>query len=263
MAKYIAKQPFTSNAPLQGLSIFTSPSGSTFDPRESDHFVVENETTRLDIGGEGFSYFGGRPKLDGTITSIKYYYLDEIGYKLTDAKIDLRVIVNTNDAMKISQKIFSKDDVLKGTSETDILYGFKGKDKLIGNGGADALYGGGGKDTLIGGDGADTLDGAKGKDTFVFKSDPKLGADTLTSFDAGDRIELKAKFFAGLSTGELAPEHFVVGSAVLDGDDRILYDPTTGYLWHDADGTGSQAATLFAVLPANLESFDAGNILVI
>ncbi len=263
MAKYIAKQPFTSNATLPGLSIFKSPSGSTFDPRESDHFVVENETTRLDIGGEGFSYFGGRPKLEGTITSIKYYYLDEIGYKLTDAKIDLRVIVNTNDASKISQKIFKKNDVLKGTSETDYLYGYKGKDKLIGNGGADALYGGGGKDKLIGGDGTDTLDGGKGKDTFVFKSDPKLGADTLPSFDPGDRIELKAKFFAGLSTGELDPQHFVVGSKALDGDDRVMYDPVTGYLWHDADGSGTQAATLFAVLPANLESFDAGNIFVI
>jgi Ca2+-binding RTX toxin-like protein len=263
MAKYIAKQPNMSNYPLQGLSIFTAPSGSTFDPRESDHFVVDNETIRLDVGGEGFSYFGGRPKLEGSITSIKYYYLDEIVYKLTDAKIDLRVIVNTNDATKISEKIFAKNDVLKGTSETDFLYGLKGKDKLIGNAGADYLYGGGGKDKLIGGDGPDQLDGGKGKDTFVFKSDPKLGADTLASFDAGDRIELKAKFFPGLSTGELAPEHFVLGSQAVDGDDRIMYDPATGYLWHDADGSGSQGRTLVAVLPAGLDSFDAGNILII
>ena len=35
---------------------------------------------------------------------------------------------------------------------------------------------------------------------------------------------------------------FQLGTAALDGDDRILYDPTTGALRYDVDGTGAAAA---------------------
>jgi serralysin len=48
-----------------------------------------------------------------------------------------------------------------------------------------------------------------------------------------------------------------------DADDRIIYDPSTGALYHDADGTGFAGQVQLAQLQANLTSFGANTILVV
>ena len=54
-------------------------------------------------------------------------------------------------------------------------------------------------------------------------------------------------FFSALKTkGQLASDAFYSGSAAHDSTDRIIYNPRTGALSYDADGTGSAAPVQFA-----------------
>jgi serralysin len=140
-----------------------------------------------------------------------------------------------------------------------------GNDTLYGGSGNDNLYGGGGDDYLAGGGGNDRLEGAGGADAFAFLT--ALGAgnvDTIVDFGPGDRIELAGAVggpFAALATGVLAGFAFREGAAAADSDDRILYDPATGTLRYDADGSGGQAAVQFATLQTGL-TLDASRFAV-
>jgi len=261
MAKFVAVQPY-SNAALPGPGILAAPSGYSFSGREPDRFIVESSTVKVVIGGEDFAYFGGRPRVQGTITDVKYFELDTLIYKLSDAKLALSTAATKQSAEQLAAKIFAKDDIVKGSSGNDYLRGFKKDDSLNGRAGDDSLVGDGGRDTLNGGDGADFLDGGKGKDTYVFKSAPETGVDTVLTFDKGDLVEFRGKAFSGLPEGPLEDRYFALGSVALDADDRILYDPGSGGLFYDADGAGGSAAVLVAALPVNLETFGAGNIIV-
>jgi len=113
---------------------------------------------------------------------------------------------------------------------------------VVGNNGANVLDGKGGNDLLA---------GLGGADTFAFTS--ALGAgnvDTLFDFSAADdTIALDdAVFGGGLTPGALPAGAFVIGSAAVDGDDRIIYNSATGQLFFDADGSGVGAAVHFATL---------------
>ena len=268
MVKFVAKQPVTF-VHLTGLTLLSNPNKVTFTKRESDGFTAANKTTKIVIGGEDFGYFGGRPKgTTGTIQDIKYYRYDVetekfvLFYKLQGARLSLHDVARKVDLAKLTKEVFAKKDLLIGSSGNDVLNGFKGNDELRGKDGNDTLRGDGGNDRLIGGKGVDTLEGGKGKDTFVFKADPATGIDRIVTFQKGERIELKAKFFPGLKKGALGDDQFALGSSATTADHRIIYDPNTGYLRHDADGSGSGAATLFAYLPSGLGHIGADNFFV-
>jgi len=134
----------------------------------------------------------------------------------------------------------------------------------LGNAGNNTLTGGAGNDLLNGGLGADTLTGQGGADQYLF--DSTLGGgnvDTVIGFASGaDRLLLDDGIFAGLSTGLLAANAFVLGTAALDANDRILYDAASGNLFYDADGNGAGAAQLFATLQGH-PTFLASDIAVI
>lgn len=269
MAKFVAKQP-VSLVNLNGVTLLSNPNKVTFEDRQDDGFTAETDTARLVVGGEDFGYFGGRPKAStGTITSLKYSTLDlETGkfvlqYTLKKAELDLHDAATFSDLAELSQDVFAKDDLMVGSDGNDILNGYKGRDELRGKGGDDTLYGESGKDRLDGGDGIDRLDGGKGKDTFVFKSDPATGVDTIVTFEDGESIELTAKAFAGLTAGDLAPEQFALGAVATTAEHRVLYDAGSGRLFHDADGNGAGAATLVAYLPIGLANLDASSFLII
>ncbi|KQO49169.1 hypothetical protein ASF24_08320 [Methylobacterium sp. Leaf86] len=110
-----------------------------------------------------------------------------------------------------------------------------------------------GANTLNGGAGADLLYGRAGNDTFVFST--ALGSsniDRLTDFAADDTIQLARDGFTALSAGDLASSAFKdLGNtgAVVDSNDRILYNHDTGALSYDADGSGTaKTAIQFAVI---------------
>lgn len=122
---------------------------------------------------------------------------------------------------------------------------------LTGNELSNYVVGNQGANVLDGGRGADTLIGYAGADTFAFTA--ALGGgnvDTVADFLSGtDKIALDDAVFAGLGgLGSLGASAFVTGTAAQDGNDRIIYNGTTGELFFDADGSGAGAAVLFATL---------------
>ena len=83
-----------------------------------------------------------------------------------------------------------------------------------------------------------------------------LGAnnvDRITDFSVeDDTIELDNNVFGNLKEGFLEQDAFYAGSAAHDNSDRIIYDPTTGAVYYDADGMGNTAAAQFATLGTGL-----------
>lgn len=127
---------------------------------------------------------------------------------------------------------------------------------LFGEVGLDTLRGKDGNDRLVGGDGNDILSGGLGRDTFEFKAalNASTNVDQITDFNpADDVIQLDGPAFPTLTTaGTLQASAFLAAPAAGDLSDRILYDPATGILRYDADGTGAAAPERFGRLEAGL-----------
>ena len=170
-----------------------------------------------------------------------------------------------------------EDLKLEGTGNTAGT-GNKLANKLIGNSGDNALTGLGGKDTLAGrvgndvldgGAGDDTLTGGEGSDTFVFSTALTANLDSVRDFAVGvDKLRLDDDIFTALAPGGLSADAFVSGSGLSsaqDGNDRIVYDTSTGNLYYDADGTGTAAAAVwFAVLAGTTPpALSAADILIV
>jgi serralysin len=124
-----------------------------------------------------------------------------------------------------------------------------------GNALANTIIGGAGNDMLNGGAGSDVLVGGDGADRFVFNT--ALGAaniDFIDDFNSGmDKIVLENAIFKALKKpGDLSAGAFNTGTAATQADDRIIYDPNSGAVFYDSDGTGSAAAIHFATLDAGL-----------
>jgi Ca2+-binding RTX toxin-like protein len=138
-------------------------------------------------------------------------------------------------------------NVLRGNAGNNVLQGLDGNDVLSGKAGNDQLIGGLGNDQLVGGPGADS---------FRFSTAPNAttNLDVITDFNPPeDFIRLDGAVFTAFAvTGTIGIGAFQTGAAALDSSDRILYDPATGAVRYDADGTGATAAVRFASLKAGL-----------
>jgi Ca2+-binding RTX toxin-like protein len=135
---------------------------------------------------------------------------------------------------------------------------------FTGNGLDNELTGNDGDNVLDGGAGADVLIGYGGADTFCYTSPigPK-NIDQFVTFEPGvDKIALGATVFSGLSAGPLDPGAFHTGATAADADDRIMYDPATGSLFFDPDGSGSASAHQFGVMHEGL-GVTAGDFIII
>jgi Ca2+-binding RTX toxin-like protein len=119
---------------------------------------------------------------------------------------------------------------------------------LRGNSLDNEISGDDGNNIIDGGAGHDILTGYAGSDSFVFSG--ALGAanaDHIADFDPNlDRVALDHSIFTGLATGHLSASALAIGTAAKDTDDRVIYDPTTGTLYFDPDGTGAMQAQVFA-----------------
>ncbi len=133
---------------------------------------------------------------------------------------------------------------MNGYALANTITGNAAANPLNGGAGNDRLIGGGGNDRLIGGLGNDTLTGGLGADIFRFDSTLSSTAnrDTITDFNGaqGDRIQLENAVFTALtSTGTLAATAFRSGSSFTTAAQRILYNPATGNLSYDSNGSAA------------------------
>ncbi|WP_218653149.1 ELWxxDGT repeat protein [Nostoc sp. TCL26-01] len=158
----------------------------------------------------------------------------------------------------------AKNNSLFGGDENDTLSGGDGDDSLDGGNGNDTLLGGNGNDILVGGTGSDRLTGGTGKDIFSFSSPISDGIDTITDFNfTDDQIRVDAAGFGGgLVSGTLLATQFVLGTVAKDESDRLIYNQSTGALFFDVDGTGSNSQVQIAILSTK-PVIDSTNILVI
>ena len=135
----------------------------------------------------------------------------------------------------------------------------------LGTAQADTLIGNAVGNTLTGGLGADTLTGGAGADVFRFVTTGQ-GGDTVTDFTSGsDRIQVVSANFGLLPTGTLAAARFVSGGTPVapDANAVFLYDPTSGVLTFDSNGTGTGGATVVATLASGFRTLVAGDIQVV
>ncbi|MBY3259867.1 hypothetical protein HFO09_09015 [Rhizobium laguerreae] len=136
---------------------------------------------------------------------------------------------------------------------------------ISGGGGSDDLNGGGGNDVIVGGVGNDFFTGGAGADQFHFNAPlSTAGVDTITDFvsrsanpGVRDRIVLSnsAEMFSQLQDGTLSNAAFAVanGGQAQDSSDRIVYDPTTGWLTYDENGSAAGGSPIhFATLQPGL-----------
>jgi Ca2+-binding RTX toxin-like protein len=139
-----------------------------------------------------------------------------------------------------------------GNELANSLRGNGAANRLNGMAGDDLLNGGAGNDRLIGGPGNDQLAGGPGQDEFQFDAplDTATNQDRLVDFDpAADSMRLIGEAFPTLtSAGTLPASAFANGIVASGAAVRILYDPATGTLRYDPDGSGPQAAVRFARL---------------
>lgn len=139
-------------------------------------------------------------------------------------------------------------NLLSGQGGDDDLRGANGSDTLIGGNGHDSLQGQRGPDLLRGQLGNDILSGGPGADRFRFDTiiSAEPNSDVISDFNRaeGDRIELDATVFTGLSAGLLPASAFIAAAAFSDSQQRIRQ--TGALLFHDPDGNGPAASRVFA-----------------
>jgi Ca2+-binding RTX toxin-like protein len=218
--------------------------------------------------GFGLSVVGGLPDVTaGKITGLNMRYEGRPVLKVTGLNVDAEVMFNflqADNYLGYFDLIAKGHDRVDGTNLADAITGWNGNDTVYGGGGSDSveghngkdvLYGGGGADTLRGGNGQDTLFGGKGADVFLF--DESLGLahhDVIRDFKPGvDEFRLDNELFTQIGPVDaLAAESFRTGSAALDGDDRIIYQKSTGWVFYDLDGSGAAEKVAFARVKAGL-----------
>lgn len=183
---------------------------------------------------------------------------DTVSYKAYDHPV-LVAAMDGNDRVTGSQF----NDTLDGGAGNDRLRGSAGDDDIAGGMGCDRVRGGAGDDFLSGGAGRDWLSGGIGHDAFVFDTAPDpANFDRILDFRSVDDVfRLDSSAFAGLAVGALEAESFVIGTAAVDGNDRIVYDKNSGALLFDADGGGGASAIRFAIVTGGI-SLAANDFLI-
>ena len=153
-------------------------------------------------------------------------------------------VITNNGSITGSIGLSTHADTFKGQGSRSAV-------SVYGNGGKDRLIGGAHADTLDGGLGDDTLTGGGGKDHFLFANALSTNnVDSITDFKPGtDIIELTAAIFGGIgsSQGSLDAAKFS-GNGTETSTTRIVYDPATGSLSYDSNGSKTGHLVQFATL---------------
>lgn len=159
--------------------------------------------------------------------------------------------------------VYSSIEQVIGTSYADHLWGGNMADRLDGSGGNDLLFGRDGNDVMIGDAGSDILTGGGGNDTFLFRQRADFG-DIIMDFQVRiDKVQFAAAALShSLPAGALQAGNFAQGSAAMSKAASFIYNPQSGVLSFDADGSGSQAPLTVTIFK-NLPALSAGDILIV
>lgn len=173
---------------------------------------------------------------------------------------DLYYVDNAGDRVTETSTGGMADTVYAGVSHTLAAYVEKlyasgsSSITLTGNSLANSIKGNAGANKLNGLTGKDTLYGGAGRDIFQFTTKASsANIDKIVDYNvAYDSIQLDNKYFTKLGAGsatspkKLASSAFWGGTKAHDANDRLIYDKSKGYLYYDADGTGSSKQVLIA-----------------
>jgi len=198
------------------------------------------------IGNEGNNSLDGRVGADtmGGRGGDDVYFVDNVAdrvVELVDGGIDT---VRSTVSHTLPENV--ENLVLTGTAATN----------GTGNGQANRIAGNAANNVLNGGAGNDTLTGGGGQDRFVFKTalNQSTNVDRVQDFvPIDDQIRLDHRIFTAFpSTGMLSTSMFRSGSAATTSAQRIVYNPASGLVFYDADGSGPIVAIRFARLATGL-----------
>jgi Ca2+-binding RTX toxin-like protein len=214
--------------------------------------ITGNGAANVLTGGDGNDYLDGGAGADKLVGGAgdDYLFVDNVGDTVVELANEGYDTVQSSVTFSLAGQYVER---LILTGATNINGTGNGQDnEIFGNNGANVLNGGAGNDKLHGGAGTDTLTGGAGLDGFYFDTAlATMGVDNITDFNvADDTIFLARSIFTAIAVGNLAATAFVTGAAALDGDDRIIYNSTTGNISYDADGNGAGAAVVFAHVAA-------------
>ncbi|WP_143748805.1 calcium-binding protein [Mesorhizobium sophorae] len=137
-----------------------------------------------------------------------------------------------------------------------------------GNSIANVITGNSGNNVINGLLGNDTLSGSTGNDSFVFTTalNASSNVDRITDFSVvDDTIRVDNAIFAALGgNGTLTADQFVKNTTGLagDGNDHIIYETDTGWLYYDSNGSAAGGSTHFATLAANLALTNADFLVI-
>nr|WP_222530775.1 calcium-binding protein [Azospirillum sp. 412522] len=183
--------------------------------------------------------------------------IDQVYYANSGTAVIVNLSTGIGSGGDAEGERLSGIEFIQGSAFGDTLIGNASANRLEGWEGNDTLSGGNGDDTLIGGNGSDLLVGGAGGDAFrLFGYDKWM--DTIQDFQSGvDRIEIYGWSYGNLPDGVLSADLFALDTPV-DGNDRFIFNTTTGVLSYDADGSGSGAAVAMAAL--NVRTLSASDI---
>ncbi len=249
--------------------------------RGSAYYGVGNESANLLKGGDGYNELrglGGNDRIDGGVggdymlggTGNDTYYVDnvndQINEQVGEGTDTVRASATATLNANIEVMVLTGSAAIDGTGNQigNSIYGNSAANLLRGLAGKDTITGGGGDDVLIGNEGNDTLIGGSGSDTFRFSGTfaADNGVDKIRDFVHGvDHLQFERYYFGGIASTPFNPAEFTIGKQAADAGDRLIYDSTSGALYYDPDGTGSQAQIKIAILDGH-PTLDASDILV-
>jgi Ca2+-binding RTX toxin-like protein len=220
-----------------------------------------NDTINGGTGHDTLSGGTGADSISGGDGNDTYFLDDELDRATETATGGLDAV---NTSVGYALPSFFENLTATGTDSIN-LTGNALNNQIVGNAGANVISGGSGNDIMDGGTGKDTLYGNLGKDIFVLNRILNSGnVDKFTDFSStDDAIWLDNAVFTKLgsvgsasSPAKLNANYFRPADKAKDGDDYLIYNAKSGYLYYDADGSGAGKAVLVATLPKYLALTD-------
>jgi hypothetical protein len=172
-------------------------------------------------------------------------------------------IDNADDLITNDGRIAGVVDLGSGACHFDGRGGTSGA--IFAEVGTHQIIAGNGNVVIHVGSGSNTLTGGPGIDSYIFESALAGQVDGIANFKPGvDKIVLSATDFAGIGPvgHALAAADFRIGAHPTTASQHILYDPATGFLSYDPDGTGAAPHVHFATFLPHLALAQADFLVV-